>query len=141
MQAAAALVASQLPCAGRNGAFLADAQFFGGYSDFFAVRRGCAASDDFFRVMSKMGELAFNLELAVHTAAWCAQNKYDLGMWRELSLWGADRNNPLPYFAASQKSNPHFTLFHPMKLGYGANDDYRIAVAVAMRDSSWEKLQ
>jgi hypothetical protein len=106
-----------------------------GYSDVFVARRGCAAADAFVTALEAMRAAGIYLELAVHSAANCAETNALLGKWPILSLWTDRRNDALAYRDASLSDAPP-TVMHPIKL----NSPVNIAVAVELRDNAWASL-
>lgn len=128
----AAMVAAAVPCAARGGAPLTDGELWKGYSDAFAARRGCAGADAFAAALAALRRAGAFLEIAVHTAANCAESNGDLGKWREFSLWTERRGDPFAYLEASRGDAPP-PVMHPLKL----SDAVAVAVTVELRDDAW----
>jgi hypothetical protein len=126
------LVSGGISCAARGGTPLADGQLWKGYSDAFAARRACAGADAFVDTLTAMRRAGAFLEIAVHSAANCAQPNAALGKWREFSLWTDRRGDALAYRDASRGDAPPPVL-HPLKL----SDPVAVAVTVELRDAAW----
>ena len=130
----AAVIAAGVPCAARGGAPLSDGELWKGYSDAFAARRGCSGADAFAATLARLRAAGAFLEIAVHSAANCAEANADLGKWREFSLWTERRADPFAYLEASHAADAP-PILHPLK----PSDILSVAVMVELRDDAFRR--